>query len=58
MTMSPTQIENEALKLSARERACLAERLLESLGEDPQDLNEDRWIEEAERRIANATRGA
>ena len=40
--MSLTQIENEALKLTEQERATLAEHLLNGLGEDARDLNEER----------------
>lgn len=45
-----TQVEQEALKLSEKERAVLAELLLCSLGDDTTGLNEESWHEEAERR--------
>jgi putative addiction module component (TIGR02574 family) len=45
-----TEIENAALQLTERERAVLAEHLLDSLGDDSTGLNEERWIAEAERR--------
>jgi putative addiction module component (TIGR02574 family) len=45
-----TQLEQEVLKLPEKERAILAEHLLSSLGEETMGLNEERWIEEAERR--------
>ncbi|HPO17109.1 MAG TPA: addiction module protein [Candidatus Hydrogenedentes bacterium] len=48
--MSLTQIEDEALKLTEQERAILAERLLDSLDGDSAGLNEERWLDEAERR--------
>jgi len=48
--MSLTEIEDAALRLTERERAILAEHLLDSLGGDATSPNEERWIEEAERR--------
>ncbi len=49
--MSLAQIEDEALKLTEQERAILAEHLLNSLGDDIRDLNnEERWLDEAEYR--------
>ena len=53
-----TEIENEALQLSEKERARLAERLLSSLGGDVTGLNEQLWLEEAERRYEEYRRGA
>ena len=44
------QVEQDALSLPEKERALLAERLLCSLGDETADLNEERWIQEAERR--------
>lgn len=44
------QIEQEALRLPEKERAVLAEHLLSSLGDEATAANEERWIEEAERR--------
>jgi len=50
--MSPEKVENEALKLSPRDRARLAERLLESLENLTDEENERLWAEEAARRDA------
>ena len=55
--MSFAEIENEALQLSEQERARLAERLLSSLGENTTGLNEELWLEEAERRYEEYRRG-
>ncbi len=49
--MSFTEIENEALRLSERERVVLAERLLASLDDEPTDLNEELWLKEAQWRL-------
>jgi putative addiction module component (TIGR02574 family) len=52
---SLNQVEEQALRLSVRDRARLAHRLLESLdeaaGEDPAEV-ERAWKEEIERRVA------
>ena len=48
--MTIKDIEGEALKLLPRERARLAERLLESLEDLSEAENEQLWAEEAERR--------
>jgi putative addiction module component (TIGR02574 family) len=45
-------LEAEALKLPAAERARLAERLLESLDALSEEENQRLWIEEAARRDA------
>ena len=50
--MSTEEVEAEALKLSPRERARLAERLLESLENLTDEENEKLWAEEAARRDA------
>jgi hypothetical protein len=50
--MSTEELESEALKLSPRDRARLAERLLESLESLTAEENERLWAEEAERRDA------
>ena len=50
--MSTEEIENAALNLTPRERARLAERLLESLEDLTDDENERLWAEEAARRGA------
>ena len=49
--MSFTEIENEALRLTEQERAMLAEHLLASLDEGATGLNEELWLDEAERRL-------
>lgn len=48
-------LEAEALKLSAEERARLADRLLASLFEDPEI--EEAWAAEVDRRIAEIESG-
>ena len=54
------QVEAQALRLSARDRARLAHRLLESLdeaaAEDPAEV-ERAWKEEIERRVADFDAG-
>ena len=48
--MSVKEIETAALKLAPKERARLAERLLESLEHLSDEENETIWADEAERR--------
>jgi len=48
-------LQAEALKLTASERAALAQRLLASLDEDAEV--EEAWAAEVERRIAAVERG-
>ena len=48
--MSTEELETEALKLTPRERARLAERLLQSLENLSDEENARLWAEEAERR--------
>jgi hypothetical protein len=48
--MSTEELEAEALKLAPRERARLAERLLQSLEDLSDDENARLWADEAERR--------
>jgi DNA/RNA-binding domain of Phe-tRNA-synthetase-like protein len=48
--MSLKEIETAALKLGPKERARLAERLLESLEDLSEGENEIIWADEAERR--------
>jgi putative addiction module component (TIGR02574 family) len=48
-------IEEEALKLTAEERAHLADRLLASLSEDAEA--EEAWAIEVERRVADIESG-
>lgn len=50
--MRLAQIEDEALKLDIQERASLVVRLLDSIGDEPNDYDEESWIIEAERRYA------
>jgi len=49
------ELEAEALKLTAEERAHLADRLLASLGEDAE--LEEAWAVEVERRVADIESG-
>lgn len=49
-------VAEEALKLTAGERAALAQRLLASLDEDAEV--DDAWAAEVERRIAEVESGA
>jgi putative addiction module component (TIGR02574 family) len=55
MSSQLEEVEAEALKLTAEERAHLADRLLASLGEDA-DL-EEAWVIEVERRVADIESG-
>jgi len=57
--MSPDlkQCEARALKLSPRERAVLAERLITSLDSLDGSENEQLWVEEAERRYKEYRKG-
>jgi hypothetical protein len=51
--MSIEEIEAEALKLDPKERARLAEKLLESLEQLSEEENDRLWAEEASRRDAD-----
>lgn len=51
------QLESKALKLPARERARLAERLISSLDAQTDPDAEKLWVEEAERRLAELRSG-
>jgi hypothetical protein len=53
MSMSPQQIEADALGLPATERARLARRVIESLDEEVEDLAdvERKWEGEIQRRL-------
>ena len=51
------ELETEALKLPASDRAQLAHRLIESLGGLGEGDFEQAWIEEAERRYAEYQNG-
>lgn len=45
------QLESEALKLPAKDRARLAERLIASLDPEPEEGAEEAWAREIERRV-------
>lgn len=51
MASPARQIESKALKLSARQRARLAERLIASLDDELDPDAEVVWVHEAERRL-------
>jgi len=51
MASPARQIESKALKLSPRERARLAERLILSLDDEVDSNAEKLWVREAERRL-------
>lgn len=55
--MKPSTIEKEALHLSARERAKLAHRLLESLDDLPEADAEKVWASEVSRRAKEIDEG-
>ena len=57
--MSPElrECEAQALKLSPRERAALAERLIASLDALDDAENEQLWLEEAEKRYQEYKKG-
>jgi putative addiction module component (TIGR02574 family) len=50
------KMQDEALKLPARSRACLAERLIASLEEVADPEAESEWLAEVERRSSELTR--
>ena len=52
MAIALKKIEDDALKLPARSRARLAERLIMSLEEVAEPLAEQAWLDEIERRSA------
>ena len=52
------QLESKVLKLPARERARLAERLLSSLDDQTDPDAEKLWVEEGERRLEELRSGA
>ena len=56
MTNEARRLLDEALQLAESDRADLALRLLDSMGE-PTDEVERAWIEEAKRRLAEIDRG-
>jgi putative addiction module component (TIGR02574 family) len=51
------ELESQALKLSRRERARLAQRLISSLDEEVEADSERLWRAEAERRLAELKSG-
>lgn len=51
MADSARELESKALKLSPRQRARLAERLISSLEQASDSDAEKLWLEEAERRL-------
>lgn len=55
--MSTQAIFNAALALPEADRAVLAERLLESLSPEPDELSDEEWLAELERRSADFERG-
>jgi len=57
MALSLTEVEEHARRLSAEERARLAEILLESVREAPMAEIEAAWRQEIEARIAAYERG-
>jgi len=58
MKRDATTLLREVLRLSARDRAALAEALLASLDEDVDDDAETAWRSEIERRIAELDSGS
>mgnify|MGYP003549201940 CR=1 FL=1 len=57
MTVSLTEVEQQARMLSPDERARLAEMLLESLRDEPLSEIEAAWQQEIEQRVAAYDRG-
>lgn len=55
--MSFYEIENDALKLSVKDRASLARRLLESLDDLSEAEIQELWMEESERRLNEMEQG-
>lgn len=56
MTMDIAVLEKEALQLSEGDRALLADKLIESISEPPQQLRES-WVSEAESRLEAYEKG-
>jgi len=50
------ELESKALKLSRRERARLAQRLISSLDQEVDVHAEKLWLQEAERRLDDSSR--
>ncbi len=57
MPLRIKKLEEEALRLPFRERAQLAEHLIQSLDEEEEPEAERLWIEEAERRYREYKEG-
>ena len=55
--MNLEQLEAEILKLSLKERAALAKRIVQSLDELSESEIEALWVEEAERRLDELEQG-
>jgi putative addiction module component (TIGR02574 family) len=57
MTKPAREIESQALRLSRRERARLAQRLISSLDPEVDAEVEKLWLQEAERRLGELKSG-
>jgi putative addiction module component (TIGR02574 family) len=57
MSKSSRELESEALKLSRRERARLAQQLIRSLDKAVAADAEKLWLQEAERRLSELKSG-
>jgi putative addiction module component (TIGR02574 family) len=57
MSKLTRELESEALKLSRRERARLAQQLIRSLDDDVDADAEKLWLQEAERRLGELKSG-
>lgn len=57
MSSNALRLLDEALRLPAQDRAELALRLLDSVGDEPASEVERAWIEEAKRRLQEIERG-
>ena len=57
MTEPARKLESKALRLSRRERARLAQRLISSLDQEVDANVEKLWLQEAERRLGELTSG-
>lgn len=57
MARPARELESQALKLSRRERARLAQRLISSLDQEVEADAERLWLAEAERRLAELKSG-
>lgn len=55
--MDPSKIEQEALQLTANQRATLAQKLLLSLGELSEDEIHEQWLDEASNRAQQLDSG-